>query len=96
LIWHSSLLSSGKIPNQQVTGLDKLASKLSACSNNEGMESVYIECTIVLCYFKQIDFAHSADGMLIDVNWQHFLDSLSDEKLNRCELLSALASKVIF
>lgn len=34
--------------------------------------------------------------MLLDVNWQHFLDSLSDKKLNRNELVSALASKVTF
>lgn len=34
--------------------------------------------------------------MLLDVNWQHFLDSLSDKKLNRHELISALTSKVTF
>ena len=51
---------------------------------------------IILCCFKWIDFAHSADGMLIDVNRQHYLDSLSDKKLNRHEIISALASKVTF
>lgn len=49
---------------------------------------------IVLCYFKWIDFAHSADDMLIDVNLHHFFDSHSAKKLNRCELVSALAAKV--
>lgn len=34
--------------------------------------------------------------MFLDVNWQHFLDSLSDKKLNRNELVSTLASKVTF
>lgn len=51
---------------------------------------------IVFCYFKWIDFAYCADSLLLAVNRECFLDSLSDNKLNRYEVISALMSKVTF